>query len=266
MDNLVTGFQIAESGVYALLFGDRLVDLSKMVGQQITIKHHGELACCVCQRRVKKLYQNGYCFPCTRSLARCDLCVLKPELCHFHLGTCREPQWGMDHCMQPHVVYISWTSAFKVGLTRRHRLHQRWREQGATGGVALFHTATRYQAGLIETALAKHMSDKTNWRQMLNMRENGLEQWLAHEAKFRDLCQKVLEPMKDKEQIQVLDESWQCIDYRFNDPVKVHSLSLEPNTSFTRELLGFRGHYMIFQDGVLGMRKLVGHVLEIQPA
>ena len=27
-------------------------------------------------------------------LAACDMCILKPELCHFDKGTCREPEWG----------------------------------------------------------------------------------------------------------------------------------------------------------------------------
>ena len=61
-----------------------------------------------------------------KKLARCDLCILRPELCHYHKGTCREPSWGENNCLSPHIVYLANTSGVKVGITRETQIPTRW--------------------------------------------------------------------------------------------------------------------------------------------
>lgn len=31
---------------------------------------------------------------CMRKLPECDICIVKPELCHFAAGTCRDANWA----------------------------------------------------------------------------------------------------------------------------------------------------------------------------
>lgn len=108
-------------------------ELNQYVGSntKITIEYNNIINCVYCDRKIKKAFNQGYCFPCFRSLARCDGCIISPEKCHYHLGTCREPRWGESHCMQNHIVYLANSSGVKVGLTRINQIPTRWIDQGA---------------------------------------------------------------------------------------------------------------------------------------
>ena len=81
--------------------------------------------------------------------------MMKPETCHFAKGTCREPQWGEQHCMVPHYVYLANTSGVKVGITRHTQLPTRWIDQGATQALPIFKVNTRYQSGLVENCISR---------------------------------------------------------------------------------------------------------------
>ena len=45
-------------------------------------------------RESQKTFNQGYCFPRFQKLAECDICIVKPELCHFDEGTCRGNEFG----------------------------------------------------------------------------------------------------------------------------------------------------------------------------
>ncbi len=117
-----------------------------------------------CGASTRKSYGDGYCYPCFKTLARCDLCVVSPDRCHYAAGTCREPAWGEAFCMQPHVVYLANSAGAKVGITKPENLPGRWLDQGATQAVVIMRTHSRHQAGCVEAALARHVSDRTDWR------------------------------------------------------------------------------------------------------
>ncbi|GAK86768.1 hypothetical protein JCM19238_4376 [Vibrio ponticus] len=101
---------------YQLPVGDQLVDLKPFIGQNITLSHTGNIFCQSCGKKTKKSYSQGHCFVCMKKLASCDMCIMKPETCHYEQGTCREPQWGEENCMVDHFVYLSNTSSLKVAL------------------------------------------------------------------------------------------------------------------------------------------------------
>ena len=92
---------------------------------------------------------------------------MKPEECHFHLGTCREPEWGLGYCFQPTIVYLANTAKAKVGITNKERTHNRWIEQGAVSALPILEVKSRRDSGTIEVALKKFIADRTNWRNML---------------------------------------------------------------------------------------------------
>ena len=102
-----------------------------------------------------------------QKLAQCDICIVRPEKCHYHEGTCREPDWADDHCMQPHIVYLANSSGVKVGITRHTQIPTRWIDQGASQALQIFRVPHRYLSGLVEVALKEHVSDRTDWRRML---------------------------------------------------------------------------------------------------
>ncbi len=107
---------------YQLPIGEQLLSLNEVIGKQLTLSFNGHIACRHCGKKTKKSYSQGFCFPCMQKLAQCDLCILKPETCHFSAGTCREPEWGEQHCMIEHVVYLANTSGLKVGITRHSQV------------------------------------------------------------------------------------------------------------------------------------------------
>jgi hypothetical protein len=69
--------------------------------------------------------------------------------------------------MQPHRVYLANSSGVKVGITRRGRELDRWRDQGAIQGLVILEAATRRDAGIAEAAIAAVLPDLTDWRRML---------------------------------------------------------------------------------------------------
>lgn len=98
---------LADTVEYQLPVGDELVPLNPLLGKELTLTFTGKINCAHCGALTKKSFSQGYCFPCMRKLARCDMCIMKPETCHYHEGTCREPEWGEANCFIPHYVYLS---------------------------------------------------------------------------------------------------------------------------------------------------------------
>lgn len=117
---------------YTLQLGEHALALNERLGEMLTLRPTGQRYCLHCARPATRLAAGGYCSECASRLARCDSCIVRPETCHYHLGTCREPAWGERHCFTPHVVYLANTSGLKVGITRAGRLPGRWLEQGAS--------------------------------------------------------------------------------------------------------------------------------------
>ena len=152
---------------YDLPLGVQRVALNVYIGKHVAITHTGAIHCIHCGRATRKSFNQGYCYPCFTSLAQCDSCIVKPEQCHYHQGTCREPVWGEQHCMQPHMVYLANSSGIKVGITRASQIPTRWMDQGASQALAVLEARDRYTSGLIEVILKQHVTDRTDWRRML---------------------------------------------------------------------------------------------------
>jgi hypothetical protein len=104
---------------YELPLTDRLIPLNPLIGKPIKFAYTGRIFCVHCGRQTKKSFSQGYCYPCFTKLAQCDMCIVKPETCHFEAGTCREPAWAAEFCFQPHIVYLANSSGIKVGITRQ---------------------------------------------------------------------------------------------------------------------------------------------------
>jgi hypothetical protein len=245
---------------YQLMLGEVQFDITKLIGAQVKLKYSGQIICGHCGKKTKKSYAQGYCFPCTMKLAECDLCIMKPETCHYDKGTCREPAWGEEHCMKPHVVYLANSSGLKVGITRRSQVPTRWIDQGATQALPIIEVQKRITSGLIEVLFKKHISDKTDWRKMLKgpAEEINLLEW---KEKLLNLVQ---EDLKGHE-YKVLNEP----EHKFIYPVslypeKVSSFNLEKTPDIESKLIGIKGQYLIFENGVLNVRSHSGYKVTIE--
>ncbi|MGD8525181.1 MAG: DUF2797 domain-containing protein, partial [Thioalkalispiraceae bacterium] len=141
---------------YQLPIGEQRVSMNKLLGSSISLRYEGEINCIACGRKTSKSFNQGYCYPCFKSLARCDTCIIKPELCHYFKGTCREPEWGEQHCMQDHFVYLANSSGIKVGITRGSQVPTRWMDQGASQALPIFRVKNRLISGQLEVILKNH--------------------------------------------------------------------------------------------------------------
>ncbi|MFC1233754.1 DUF2797 domain-containing protein [Vibrio sp. F74] len=257
---------LGEAVFYRLPVGDSEIDLNPYVGKTITLTHTGNIFCSSCGKKTKKSYSQGHCFVCMRKLASCDMCIMKPETCHYDQGTCREPQWGEENCMIDHYVYLSNTSSLKVGITRHNQIPTRWIDQGATQGLPIFKVKTRYISGLIEIELAKHISDKTNWRTLLKQDGDAMDL----SDKFAELLPLVTEKVEEIKQqfgadaIQVLTELTTEIHYPVTvHPIKISSHNFDKNPEVTGILQGIKGQYLIFDTGVINIRKFTSYEIEV---
>ena len=248
---------------YSLPLDETDLALNEYLGKPLRLTHSGIINCIHCGREIKKSFNQGYCFPCFRRLARCDICYVRPEKCHYLAGTCREPEWAKTNCMQAHIVYLSNTSGLKVGITRRNQIPVRWIDQGATQALPIFEVDERYHSGRIETLFKKQISDRTDWRRMLKgnaepidlvAQRETLKAHISDELSglISELGECAIRPMNNVEMVSI---AYPVQEY----PNTVKALNFDKTASVSGLLRGIKGQYMILDTGVLNIRKFAGY-------
>ncbi len=233
------------------------ISLNARIGGGFRIEFDGCIVCRYCDREGRRSFAGGYCYDCFKALARCDLCVMSPDRCHYHLGTCREPEWGDGFCMQPHLVYLANTSGTKVGITRRGMEQGRWLDQGAIEALVILEAPTRRAAGLAEVEIARLLPDRTDWRKML--RPDVPEQDLLETARFLKTAGLSLAD----ELRWIGARSVHRFHYPFSDmPDKVESLKLTSGM-IEGNLLGMKGQYLLLSCGALNIRQHAGYQVHL---
>ena len=252
---------------YYLPLGEQEIPMNQHLGKKIQLSYTGEIRCNACDRKTNKSFSQGFCYPCMKSLARCDMCIMKPETCHYEQGTCREPNWAEEHCFVPHYVYLSNTSGLKVGITRHNQIPTRWIDQGATQGLIIYRVDSRQQSGMVEMAFKGLIADKTNWRTML--KENQQDRDLKAEA------ESLKSQLASKLDLIVGDFSPQCIESLENQitkinypvlefPTKIKSHNFDKTPIVEGTLIGIKGQYLIFDTGVINIRKFTSYNVEMK--
>ena len=251
---------------YQLPIGENLLPMNEHIGQTIKLSYKNEIHCVSCGRKTNKSFAQGHCYPCFRRLACCDLCIMKPETCHYAAGTCREPTWGEQHCFIPHYVYLANSSAIKVGITRGTQVPTRWIDQGASQALAIFQVANRLQSGLLEVVIKNHVSDRTDWRKMLKAAGEPLD-LKAIADELIEKCSPQIAAIKTQQgdhAIQRVEEEVVTIDYPVTQyPEKIKSLNFDKQPEITGTLMGIKGQYLILDTGVLNIRKFSGYNIEV---
>jgi hypothetical protein len=263
---MVTG--LGETVQYTLPLGEQQVGLNDYIGSPITLRHEGTIHCLACGRATRKSYSQGHCFPCSQKLARCDLCIMKPETCHYAAGTCREPAWGEANCMREHVVYLANTSGLKVGITRGSQVPTRWMDQGASQALPIFRTANRLLSGLVEVICKNHVADRTDWRRMLKGEGEPLNLVTCRDE-LLPLCDNELQRLLAEQGAGVIealpDAEVVSIYYPVSEyPARVTALNLDKTPEIAGTLLGIKGQYLILDSGVLNVRKYGGYDVSVE--
>ena len=253
---------------YWLPMGQERLEVQSLLGSQISLEFTGQIYCIECGRKTTKSFNQGYCFPCLRSLAACDMCIVKPELCHYDQGTCREPAWGESHCMRPHVVYLANSSGLKVGITRASQVPTRWIDQGAVQALPLYEVDSRLQSGWLEVTLKRYISDRTDWRAMLKGDPSQLDLLVERDRLLGEASVDLAQC-----QLKIGSASMRLVEgtqeARFKYPVLVYPEKIKAH-NFDKKarvegcLQGVKGQYMILDTGVLNIRKFAGYEIDLQ--
>lgn len=249
----------AQDGMVNYFHGE--LAMNDLIGKTLTVSFLSQTTCQGCGVKNHALSNDGHCEKCCRTLAKTDLCSVKPELCHYEKGTCREPQWGETNCLTEHTVYLSVTSGVKIGITRNKNLPQRWIDQGATQAMRLMTVDKRLTAGLVETLIAEVMADKTNWRKMLTGEtELDLNAVAAEIAPQIEQAMALYGDVITREAANETRLRYPVTAY----PEKVgNGFNLDKTPAFTGTLIGIKGQYLIFDTGVFNWRKHIGYHLAI---
>ncbi len=254
---------------YAFRLDDAELPVNPLIGKSVRLEYLGAIHCTHCGRKTRKSFSQGYCYPCFTKLPECDSCIVSPEKCHHELGTCRDPQWGADFCMTDHIVYLANSSGLKVGITRATQLPTRWLDQGASQGLPILRVATRQQSGLVEDLLRSQVPDRTNWRAMLKGEAEPAD---LKETRDRilDVCAEGLLALQQRfglQAIQTLDADVVQIRYPVEVyPTKVASHDLEKTPVVEGTLIGIKGQYLMFDTGVINIRKYTAYQVAVSAA
>ncbi len=266
MKTQLQGDSISGQACYQLLIGEEAIPIGDFLGKSIKLQHTGQINCIYCGRKTNKSFNQGFCYPCFKKLAQCDSCIVSPEKCHYFEGTCREPEWADDHCMQDHFVYLANSSGIKVGITRGNQIPTRWIDQGAIQALPIFRVSNRLQSGRVEVIFKQHVADKTNWRAMLKGQVDIIDLLNERDRLFSE-CKTDIENLQQEFGVQaiqwindadIVGISYPVIEY----PTKVTSLNFDKQPTVEGTLMGIKGQYLILDTGVINIRKFSAYQVE----
>jgi len=244
---------------YFLQLGTTELPMNDLIGKSIHLKFTGQINCISCGKRTKTSFGQGFCYNCLQTAPEASETVMRPELSKAHLGIARNMDWAREHDLIDHFVYLAISGELKVGVTRHHQVPTRWIDQGASEAIILAKTPNRHISGVIEVFLKNFYSDKTNWRSMLQNKED--KQYSLSEEKINAA---LLLPAELKQYLVENNQIWKINYPVIAFPEKINSVSFDKDSEISGVLNGIKGQYLIFSDGkVLNIRKHNGYWLEV---
>lgn len=258
---------------YQFILDREKIDFPFQLGQELEIETTHNIYCVSCGSKTPKSYSQGHCFKCFKTKASCDMCIMKPETCHYDLGTCREDSFAREVCFQPHIVYLANSSGLKVGITRLGQMPTRWLDQGATQALPIMQVGSRRLSGQLEIMFGSLVADKTDWRKLLKgeaepldltqIRDQLVERFAPDIRSIRDQFSQKLE---FNETVDYLAEE-QTRQFMYpvaQYPEKIKSHNLDKSSTIRGVLQGIKGQYLILDTGVINIRKYTGYEIKIR--
>ena len=240
--------------LYHFNIGDDSIEISNQLGKNIEISFDGGINCVECGVKIKKTFMQGFCYRCFITSPRTSECIFKPHLCRAHLGEARDMEWSKKNCLIEQHVYLSLTSNLKVGVTKDSQIPTRWIDQGAHQSIKFAKVPNRYLAGMIEVEISKHISDRTNWRKMLQGECDDID------LKSRKI---ELGKLLQSEYHQYLNDEDTVIDFNYpklDKLDKIKSINMEKTPKVKGVLTGIKGQYLMLDNlYVLNVRKYTGY-------
>ncbi len=242
---------------YYLEMDSDFIHMNQLINKTITISLEG-YQCLNCNDD-RDIFAQGYCKSCFFRTPLTAEWVMKPELSKAHLDIeDRDLTYEKSVQLEPHIVYLANSSEVKVGVTRKSQVPTRWIDQGAHEALEIVEVPNRYLAGITEVALKEQISDKTNWRKMLlNVVEDvDLKVW---RDKLKPFIPEEIKPYF------IEHNSETHINFPVQKyPVKINSLNLKKDPNYTGKLVGIKGQYLIFEDGIVfNVRSHEGYVVKL---
>ncbi len=253
---------------YKLITANGFVLLNDLVGKELKLHFTQEINCTHCGKKTNKSYSGGYCYVCSIKLPECDMCILRPETCHYSKGTCRDSKWGEEHCMIDHYVYLANSSGLKVGITRTTQVPTRFIDQGAVAALPILKVGTRHMSGVFEKLFSSEYKDKTDWRKMLKSEPDYIDLKEKRDELFELFGEDIdeLEGQFGSSNVSIL-ESEKVIEINYpvmTYPEKVASMSVEKLKTVGGVLKGIKGQYLLFDTGVINIRSHTGYKLNLE--
>ncbi len=268
-DLSVTDQQTRKANVeYKFILDRSEINLPFTLGEELEIEWTGKIFCVSCGAKTSKSFSQGHCFKCFKTKASCDLCIMKPETCHYHLGTCRENDFAHEVCFQPHIVYLANSSALKVGITRISHMPTRWLDQGATQALPILKVGSRRLSGHLETLFGTQVADKTDWRKLLKGEAEPLDLVKTRDELLEEFAPKIQAIREEFNQHLEFNETLEFLDQELVNefvypvaqyPDKIKSHNLDKTAKIRGVLQGIKGQYLILDTGVINIRKYSGY-------
>ena len=252
---------------YSFRLGDELLPVNPLIGKTLRLEFLGAIHCSHCGRKTKSSYSQGYCYPCMQKLAQCDICIMSPERCHYRRRHLPRAELGRAVL---HDRSRGLPGQFSVGQGRyypRHQIPTRWIDQGASQALPILRVATRQQSGFVEDLLRSQVADKTNWRALLKGDAAPVDLTAVREQLFAS-CSSGLTELQQRFGIQAIqplsDQPVVQISYPIEAyPAKITSFNLDKNPLAEGTLLGIKGQYLMFDTGVINIRKYTAYQLAV---
>ena len=243
---------------YYLVFEDDFINMNQLLNKTFSI-NFVKYQCLNCGLD-KPIYRQGFCKSCFFEIPQAADWIIRPELSTAHIDKeDRDLEYEKKVQLQPHIVYLANSSNVKVGVTRKSQVPTRWIDQGAHEAIEIVEVPNRYLAGITEIALKEHVSDKTNWRTMLQnkIKDEDLIEWRN----------KLKEYIPDEAKDYFIENNSEThLEFPVSQyPEKPKSLNLEKAVTYKGVLKGIKGQYLIFEDQtVFNVRSNEGLVVNIE--
>ena len=237
------------------------IKLNELIGKQMRLSSTGDIRCVLHGEKLNKTFGEGLCWNGFNDSSSASPCIIHPELCKAHEGIALrgDMEWERDNHLIPHIVYLSFTSGVKVGVTSERNLLSRWIDQGARQGLIFARVPYRQLAGEFEIMLKEHVSDKSNWKGML-------QPMFSESSNLLEVKENLLFEIPDAFQDFIDDEDkvWN-IQFPCEDrPLNPKSWKLSPENVYEGRLKGIVGQYLIFENQqVLNIRSHAGYEVEL---
>ena len=238
------------------------LNMNECVGQKIRIAATGDIRCILHGEKLNKTFGEGLCWNGFQDSSNASPCIIHPELCKAHEGVALrgDMEWERDNHLIPHIVYLSFTSGVKVGVTSERNLLSRWIDQGARQGLIFARVPYRQLAGEFEVMLKEHVSDKSNWKGML-------QPSFTEETSLLKVKENLLFEIPDAFQ-DFIDDEDKVWDIQFpceERPVNPKTWKLAPDNIYEGKLKGIVGQYLILENQqVFNVRSHAGHEIDIE--